>query len=101
MTEPFSLDSLPAPDTARMPGDPEGRPAARRAMAMGSEEISLQLRPERGECAVLEIGCVSSPARTRGHDHINEDYVGVMLGDFAARVLAATVHAGCRPRQNL
>src|SRR5882757_8268000 len=83
MNEPFSLDSLPAADTSRMPDDPEGRPASRRAM--GGQEIDLQLKPERGECAALEIGCVSFPARARGQDHINEDYVGVMLGDLAAR----------------
>ena len=60
---------------------------------MGGQEIDLQLRPERGECAALEIGCVSCPARGRGQDHINEDYVGVMLGDLAARVARGSVIA--------
>src|SRR5471032_449945 len=91
MSEPFSLDSLPAPDTRRMPDDPEGRPATRRGT--GRQEIDLQLRPERGECAALEIGCVSCPARFRGQDHINEDYVCVMLGDLAARAARGSVIA--------
>ena len=91
MSEPFSLDSLPAPDTDRMPGDPEGKLASRRGM--GGQEIDLQLRPERGECAALEIGCVSCPARVRGQDHINEDYVGVMLGDLAERAARGSVIA--------
>ena len=60
---------------------------------MGGQEIDLQLRPERGECATLEIGCVSCPARGRGQDHINEDYVGVMLGDLAARAARGSVIA--------
>ena len=65
---------------------------------MDCEEIDLQLRPERGECAALEIGCVSCPARVRGQDHndedcINEDYVGVMLGDLAARAARGSVIA--------
>src|ERR1700692_3398023 len=91
MSEPFSLDSLPAPHPGRMPDDPEGRPASSRGM--GGQEIGLQLRPERGECAALEIGCVSCPARARGQDHINEDYVGVMLGDLAARAARGSVIA--------
>src|ERR1700693_2216791 len=91
MSEPFSLDSLPAPHTGRMPDDPEERPASRRGM--GGQEIDLQLRPERGECAALEIGCVSCPARVRGQDRINEDYVGVMLGDLAERAARGRVIA--------
>ena len=39
MSEPFSLDSLPAPHTDRMPDDPEERPASRRGM--GGQEIDL------------------------------------------------------------
>ena len=74
-----------------MPDDPEGRPASRRGM--GGQEIDLQLRPERGECAAIEIGCFSCPARGRGQDHINEDFVGVMLGDLAARVARGSVIA--------
>src|ERR1700741_993255 len=91
MSEPFSRDSLRAPNMGRMPDDPEGRPASGRGM--GGQEIDLQLRPERGECAALEIGCVSFPARARGQDHINEDYVGVMLGDLAARAARGSVVA--------
>ncbi|RKE26089.1 serine/threonine protein kinase [Paraburkholderia sp. BL23I1N1] len=91
MSEPFSPESLSAPNSGRMPGDPEGRPASRRGT--GGQEIDLQLRPELGECAALEIGCVSSPARARGQDHINEDYVGVMLGDLAARAARGSVIA--------
>jgi len=91
MNEPFSPDSLSAPNTGRPPDDPEGRAVSRRGM--GGQEIDLQLRPERGECATLEIGCVSCPARGRGQDHINEDYVGVMLGDLAARVARGSVIA--------
>ena len=91
MNEPFSPDSLSAPNTGRTPDDPEGRAVSRRGM--GGQEIDLQLRPERGECAALEIGCVSCPARGRGQDHINEDYVGVMLGDLAARVARGSVIA--------
>src|SRR5260370_37241822 len=91
MSEPFSLDSLPAPHTGRMPDDPEERPASRRGM--GGQEIDLQLRPERGECAALEIGCVSCPARVRGQDRVNEDYVGVMLGDLAERAARGSVIA--------
>lgn len=91
MSEPFSPDSLPAPNTGRMADDPERRPASRRGM--GGQEIDLQLRPERGECATLEIGCVSCPARGRGQGHINEDYVGVMLGDRAARAARGSVIA--------
>ena len=60
---------------------------------MGGQEIDLQLKPERGECAALEIGCVSFPARARGQDHINEDYVGVMLGDLAERAARGSVIA--------
>ena len=60
---------------------------------MGGQEIDLQLRPERGECAALEIGCVSCPARVRGQDRINEDYVGVMLGDLAERAARGSVIA--------
>ncbi|MGF6240630.1 serine/threonine protein phosphatase PrpC [Paraburkholderia sp. GAS38] len=91
MNEPFSPDSLSAPNTGRTPDDPEGRAVSRRGM--GGQEIDLQLRAERGECAALEIGCVSCPARGRGQDHINEDYVGVMLGDLAARVARGSVIA--------
>ncbi|SIO23551.1 bifunctional protein-serine/threonine kinase/phosphatase [Paraburkholderia phenazinium] len=91
MNEPFSPDSLSAPNTGRTPDDPEGRAVSRRGM--GGQEIDLQLRAERGECAALEVGCVSCPARGRGQDHINEDYVGVMLGDLAARVARGSVIA--------
>lgn len=91
MSEPFSQDSLPASDISRVADDPEGRPASGRAM--GGEEIDLRLRPERGECAALEIGCVSFPARTRGQGQVNEDYVGVMLGDLAARAARGSVIA--------
>lgn len=93
MNEPFPLDSLPAPNSNpdAMPDDPEGGPASRRGM--GGQEIDLQLRPERGECAAIEIGCFSCPARGRGQHHINEDYVGVMLGDLAARVARGSVIA--------
>jgi serine/threonine protein phosphatase PrpC len=91
MNEPFPPDSLPAPSAGPMPDDPEGRPASRRGM--GGQEIDLQLRPERGECAAIEIGCFSCPARGRGQDHINEDFVGVMLGDLAARVARGSVIA--------
>ena len=58
---------------------------------MGGQEIELQLQPERGECAALHIGCVSNSAR--GQDQINEDYVGVMLGDLAARAARGSVIA--------
>ncbi|MFM0183211.1 bifunctional protein-serine/threonine kinase/phosphatase [Paraburkholderia aspalathi] len=91
MNEPFSQDSLPAPNTSQVPDDPEGRPTSGRGM--DGQEIDLQLRPERGECATLEIGCVSFPARARGQDHINEDYVGVMLGDLAERAARGSVIA--------
>ncbi|CAE6730917.1 bifunctional protein-serine/threonine kinase/phosphatase [Paraburkholderia nemoris] len=91
MSEPFSQDSLPAPNTSQVPDDPEGRSASGRGM--GGQEIDLQLKPERGECAALEIGCVSFPARARGQDHINEDYVGVMLGDLAERAARGSVIA--------
>jgi hypothetical protein len=40
MSEPFSLDSLPAPDTRRMPDDPEGRPASRRGTGAISGTIA-------------------------------------------------------------
>ncbi|WP_168991537.1 bifunctional protein-serine/threonine kinase/phosphatase [Paraburkholderia sp. UYCP14C] len=60
---------------------------------MDGQEIDLQLKPERGECAALEIGCVSFPARARGQDYINEDYVGVMLGDLAERAARGSVIA--------
>ena len=91
MNEPFSPDNLSAPNTDRIPDDPGGRSASRRGL--GAQEFDLQLRPERGECAAIEIGCFSCPARGRGQDHINEDYVGVMLGDLAARVARGSVIA--------
>ncbi|AME26932.1 bifunctional protein-serine/threonine kinase/phosphatase [Burkholderia sp. PAMC 26561] len=52
---------------------------------MSIQEYDIRVQPERGECAALEIGCVSSTARSAKADHINADYVGVMSGDLAAR----------------
>lgn len=52
---------------------------------MSGQEFEVQVQPERGECAALEIGCVSWAARGCGADRVNEDYVGVMSGDLAAR----------------
>src|ERR1700679_581075 len=91
MNEPFSPDNLSAPNTDLIPDDPGGRSASRRGL--GAQEFDLQLRPERGECPALEIGWFSCPARGRGQDHINEDYVGVMLGDLAARAARGSVIA--------
>jgi serine/threonine protein phosphatase PrpC len=91
MLEPRSAEGLSAGPVDRMPDDPGGRVVARRGA--GREEIELQLQPERGECAALEIGCVSSPARSRGQDHVNEDYFGVVPGDLAARAARGSVIA--------
>lgn len=91
MIESHSLDGLSAPDTGQGPDDSARGPAGPRGV--GCEEIEVQLRPERGECAALEIGCVSRAARVRGRDRINEDYIGVMPGDVAARAARGSVIA--------
>ncbi|MFM0740141.1 bifunctional protein-serine/threonine kinase/phosphatase [Paraburkholderia xenovorans] len=91
MNDPFSPDSLSAPSTGRISDDPQGRAAGRRGT--GAQEIDLQLRPERDECASVDIGCVSCAARGRGQDHVNEDYVAVMPGDLSARAARGSVIA--------
>ena len=91
MTEPRSVDRPSAPAEDR-----RAVHAAAATVAPGeaqSQEVELQLQPERGECAALEIGCVSRPARVRGQHRVNEDYVGVMLGDLAARAARGSVIA--------
>lgn len=77
------------------PLHPEAVPADAPAGPRGAraQEIAAQLRPERGECAVLDIGCVSAPARNCARGHVNEDYVGVMLGDLAERAAHGSVIA--------
>jgi len=69
-------------------GSPIDAPGRRR------QENAVTLRPERDECATLDIAFVSSPAERRDQaDHINEDYVGVMLGDLAERIAHGSVIA--------
>ncbi|MCP3716373.1 MULTISPECIES: bifunctional protein-serine/threonine kinase/phosphatase [unclassified Paraburkholderia] len=91
MTEPRSLDHLYAPAADWRSVHAAGTAIAPRET--DPQEVDLQLQPERGECAALEIGCVSRPARLRGQNRVNEDYFGVMLGDLAARAARGSVIA--------
>jgi serine/threonine protein phosphatase PrpC len=88
MSEVLPFDTQPAP-APQMPGAAEGRETGR--PGMGGQSFEIRLQPERGECAALEIGSVSLPAR--GQDRLNEDYAGVMLGDLAERAARGSVIA--------
>ncbi|CAN0625978.1 PPM family protein phosphatase [Burkholderia multivorans] len=55
--------------------------------------FELMVEPARGECAALNLGCVSTPARASGAGRTNEDYVGVMAGDLSERVARGVVVA--------
>ncbi|TDN57782.1 bifunctional protein-serine/threonine kinase/phosphatase [Paraburkholderia sp. BL10I2N1] len=81
--------------------DPDARPTrtaqkgagetVRSSIAAGRSAVEgcVRLLPERGECPELEIAFASTP----GRDSTNEDYVGVMLGDFGQRSIRGSVVA--------
>jgi len=57
---------------------------------MGGQEIDLQLRPGRGECAASRsvVSCLPAPRQDRVRR-----LVGVMLGDLAERAARGSVIA--------
>ena len=89
MSEPFSLDSLPAPDTDRMPGDPEGKLASRRGMG-GQETIKRLQEIDPDVRAIVSSGYSSDLAMSDFRQH---GFRGMVAKPYDINELATVIRS--------
>jgi hypothetical protein len=79
-----------APPSEVAPAGPDEAAGSNGLVGFGSHAgagVCVRLQPERGECPDLEIAFISE----QGRGPVNEDCLGVMLGDVGQRSVRGSV----------